>query len=138
MSLLQSKTFKRRLTTGILLFVLSCVAVTMIFPYLWMLSSSFKRGKDLFTEHLQLIPPVWEFENYSNVIFEENLLRGFFNTAKIFVFVLPIGLFATSLASFAFAKMRFRGGKLLFSLLMATMMIPFPAVMMPQYLFFSV
>ena len=102
-----------------------------------MLSASFKRGKDLFTESITLIPPVWKPENYTTVIIDENLLGGFVNTARIFVVVLPVGLFTTSLAAFTFAKMRFRGSKVLFSMLISTMMIPFPVVMMPQYLFFS-
>ncbi len=136
-TLLKSKTFNYKLTTAIIVIILSLIAFMMIFPYLWMLSASFKRGKDLFTENIQLIPPVWKPENYTTVIVEEKLLRGFLNTARIFIFVLPIGLFTTSLAAFTLAKMHFRGSKVIFSLLISTMMIPFPVVMMPQYLFFS-
>jgi multiple sugar transport system permease protein len=126
------------ITTAIIVVILSAVAIMMIFPYLWMISASFKRGKDLFTENIQLIPPVWKPENYTTVIIDEKLLGGFVNTARIFVVVLPVGLFTTSLAAFTFAKMRFRGSKIMFSLLISTMMIPFPVVMMPQYLFFSI
>ena len=135
---LKNKKTVNLITTAIIVVILSAVAVMMIFPYLWMISASFKRGKDLFTENIQLIPPVWKPENYTTVIVDEKLLGGFLNTARIVVVVLPVGLFTTSLAAFTFAKMRFRGSKVLFSMLISTMMIPFPVVMMPQYLFFSI
>lgn len=135
--ILKTKTFRRNMTTGMIIAVMLAVSAVMLFPYLLMLSGSLKYPRDLFTERLELIPPVWKWSNYAQVLFEENLVRSIVNTFKILVWVIPLGLFTTSLASFAFAKMRFRGSTFLFALLLSTMMIPFTVTMIPQYLFFS-
>ena len=64
-------------------------------------------------------------------------MKSVLNTCKILIWVLPIGLFTTSLAAFAFAKMRFRGSKIMFALLLATMMIPGTVTMFPTFLFWT-
>lgn len=136
--ILKTKTFRRNMTTAVIIVVMLAVSAAMLFPYLLMLSGSLKYPRDLFTETIELIPPTWKWSNYTQILFEENLLRSVVNTFKILVWVLPLGLFSTSLASFAFGKMRFRGSRILFAMLLSTMMIPFTVTMIPQYLFFSV
>ena len=64
-------------------------------------------------------------------------INGIFNSLKVAIPVLIIGGFTSSLAAFGFAKMRFRGKNALFLALLATIMIPFAVVMIPQYVMFT-
>ena len=64
-------------------------------------------------------------------------ISGIINTIKVEIPVLIIGGFTSSLAAFAFAKMEFRGKNALFLALLATIMIPFAVVMIPQYVLFT-
>lgn len=137
MSTLIGKKRKEFSISAVLFVILLLVTVIMIIPYIWMLSTSLKIGKNIFTEKIEFIPNPLTWVHYSNIIVESNIFGAFWNTAKIFLIVIPVGMFTTSLASFAFAKLRFKGKKLAFTLLLATMMIPFPVVMLPQYIFYA-
>ena len=133
----KTNSFTQRFTTTVILIIMLGLSAVMLLPYLIMLSNSLKLPKELFTETLELIPPSWQWENYTRVLFEEDMMKSVANTCKILIWVLPIGLFTTSLAAFAFAKMRFRGSKVLFALLLATMMIPGTVTMFPTFLFWN-
>ncbi len=133
----KGKNFKRRFTTGVIVLILCGVSCLMVLPYLIMLSNSLKLPRELFTETLELIPPSWQWKNYYRILVEENMLKSVLNTARILIWVIPVGLFTTSLASFAFAKMRFRGSRVLFGLLLSTMMIPGTVTMFPTFLFWT-
>ena len=135
LELFRTNSFNRKLTTTVIVIIMLGLSAMMLLPYLIMLSNSLKLPKELFTEKLQLIPLSWHWENYYRVLFEEGMMKSVVNTCKILILVLPIGLFSTSLAAFAFAKMRFRGSKVLFALLLATMMIPGTVTMFPTFLF---
>ena len=86
---------------------------------------------------LSIIPDPWVFGKYSEVMQKANFISGIMNTVKVEIPVLLIGGFTSSLAAFAFAKMRFRGKGALFMGLLATIMIPFAVIMIPQYVMFT-
>ncbi len=124
---------------AVLFHVGACVlGFFMIYPLLWLLSSSFKSNDTMFTDAYSLIPKVWDaaanyksgFEGVGGVPFTTFL--G--NT----VFVTVIGtfgcVFISLLAAYAFTRIRFKGSNFLFGCVMMTMMIPPQVMVVPQYI----
>lgn len=111
-------------------------AITMLLPFVWMLSTSFKEPRGIFTMPPQWIPDPFTFDNYQQVWSRADLARGFFNSVFI-ALVTTIGeIFASTLAGFAFARMRFPGRQKFFALLLITMMIPGVVTMIPAFVLF--
>ena len=126
-----------KLTNTIVFIVLAIGAIIMIAPLLWMLSTSIKQKIDVFA-----LPPVWIPENpqwgkYTEIWEAGPLLSGIKNSVIIAVSVTVIGTLTSSLAAFSFAKLKFPGKSKIFLLLLSALMIPYPAVMIPQFMMFS-
>jgi len=113
--------------------VLAFGALVVLFPFLWMLSTSFKPPNEIYTTEIQLLPQQWTFGNYIQAFTAQPLLRYLINgvivTMGIFIFQL---LFSVPCA-FAFAKLRFRGREFLFNLVILGLLIPIYAVAIPLY-----
>ncbi|WHX47836.1 carbohydrate ABC transporter permease [Paenibacillus woosongensis] len=126
-----------KLTNTIIFIILAIGAVFMIAPLLWMLSTSIKQKLDVFA-----LPPVWipshpQWGKYLEIWEAGPLLSGIQNSVIIAVSVTVVGTFSSSLAAFSFAKLRFPGKNQIFLMLLSAMMIPYPAVMIPQFMMFS-
>ncbi len=113
--------------------VLWMVAAMMLVPLVWMAITSLQSPESLVHFPPKLIPSPPRFSNYSTVFRELPIGTFFLNSIKISVLGTIGELIAASLAAFAFAKMRFRGKRIIFGLLLATMMIPFQVTMIPVY-----
>jgi multiple sugar transport system permease protein/raffinose/stachyose/melibiose transport system permease protein len=113
------------------LFLLS-VAVTCLYPLIWMVLSSFKTQNTIFSD-VSLIPRQFHFENYVNAWreggFGRNFLNSIFYTASVVAGIVLI----SSLAAYAFARLRFPGRNALFIIFMAAMMIPIPGSFVALY-----
>lgn len=114
--------------------VLIAVAVCMIVPYIWMLSSSFKLNKDVFSFPMVWIPDEIRWQNYVDIWTRIPLGKFIYNTAKLSVIVTLLQLLTSSFAAYAFAKLRFRGRNVLFLSYIATIAIPWQAYMVPQFI----
>jgi multiple sugar transport system permease protein len=128
---------RRIAASSIALLILSLGAVTMLFPFLWMVSTSVKTFAEIFVTPPRLIPKIIQFDTYVKIWTETDILSGFKNSAIIASFVLLFGTFSSSLAAFAFAKLRLPHGDRLFLVLLSTIMLPFAVVMIPQFVFFT-
>jgi multiple sugar transport system permease protein len=120
----------RRLGLHILLIAGS---VVMLLPFAWMLSTSLKEPGDIFIYPPQWIPQPVRWENYQDTVTVMPFGRFYLNSAIQAVSVTILQLLTASLAAFAFARLRFRGRDALFLLYLATMMIPFPVTMIPNF-----
>ncbi len=122
------------LCRGLITVGLYAVALFVVFPFVWMISTSLKLENEVFSwpPRLLPIPPVWG--NYPEAWNIAPFGRYFVNTAIVAVSVTTVSLFLNSLAAYAFARLQFRGRDLLFLLLLATMMIPFQVTMIPTFL----
>lgn len=119
-------------------FVLMAGAITMIFPFYWMLKTSFLTD----SQALEMPPKLWfsfplYFGNYKEVFELAATGRAICNSLFIAVVSTAGVLFTSSLAAFAFAKLRFPGEKKLFGLIFATMLIPSQVTLIPLYVVFS-
>jgi len=122
-----------RLSTKALLHLfLALGAVSMILPFLWMLSTSLKPESQIFASPTWL-PRTWQWSNYSAAMAAAPFARYFANTVLYSVLVTTSNLFLCSLAAYAFARLNFRGKNLLFVLVLATMMIPGQVTMVPVF-----
>lgn len=118
--------------------VLMAGAGTMIFPFYWMLKTSFLTD----SQALEMPPRLWlsfplYFGNYREVFELAATGRAIGNSLFIAVVSTAGVLLTSSLAAFAFAKLRFPGEKKLFGLLFATMLIPSQVTLIPLYVVFS-
>lgn len=113
--------------------VLIVGAFIMVFPYLWMVLTSFKNDYEAMGLTLKLFPSHWIFSNYKKIWTVVPLLRGVANTLIVEASVIVVGTFVSTLAAFSFAKLKlpFKNFWLLF--LMSGMMVPYAALMMPQF-----
>ncbi len=119
----------------IVIFIL-CLIVTflMVIPFVWMVSASFKAKTEIFTKPIQWIPKVFRTVNYVTVIEDIPFPIYFYNTAKITICVTLLQLITCSMAAFAFAKLKFPGRDQLFLGYLGTMMVPWHAIMIPQFM----
>jgi ABC-type glycerol-3-phosphate transport system permease component len=124
----------KRVTTNLLihLFLLT-VAVTCVFPLLWMVSSSLKTQETIFKD-TSLIPREFHFENYYLAWKEGGFGRYFLNSI-LYTTCVVIGIvIVASLAAYAFSRLKFPGKNILFYAFMAAMMIPIPGSFVPLYI----
>jgi multiple sugar transport system permease protein len=108
-------------------------SIVMLVPFAWMLSTSLKAPGDVFVYPPQWIPQPPQWKNYQETVTVMPFGRFYLNSVIQAVSVTVLQLLTASLAAFAFARLRFRGRDLLFLLYLATMMIPFPVTMIPNF-----
>src|SRR5690606_2924840 len=109
----------------------------MLGPFIWSISTSLKDQRNVFQIPPKWIPDPFTFKNYVDVWDEVPLLSGMLNSAIIVVLVLVIGIFTSTMAAYAFAKINFPFKEPIFLALLGTMMIPYAVVMIPQFIMFS-
>lgn len=130
----------RRLNGWKLLFtvVMIAVAVTMVLPFLWMISTSFKFEKNVFSFPIQWIPRQWNWNNYyqaTHTQFDFGLY--YFNTIKVAVLTTLLQVTISTFSAYAFAKIKFRFREPLFFLYLSTLMIPSQITVVPAFMVFS-
>ncbi len=126
-------TKKLILTIGLLI-----IGVMNIFPFLFMLSSSFKPLNQIFTYPIELIPETIIFTNYTELFSEQySFIRWYANTLITVSLIILLKIFIVSITAYAFAKLQFKGRDILFLCLLSSMMIPPDAVIIPKYIIFS-
>lgn len=114
--------------------ILIIIAFIMLVPFIWMLSSSLKLNKDVFTFPMQWIPENPRWQNYSDIWTKIPMLTFVTNTAKLTIIVTLLQLFTSSFAAYGFAKLRFKGRNVLFLGYIATIAVPWQAYMVPQFM----
>ena len=116
---------------------LGLFALFVLFPFAIMLISSFKYKEETigrFTWWPEMGLTTRGYVNaFEKVASSTSIVEGFFNTLWIIIPPTVIGLLVSALAAYAFAKLRFRGKKVMFGLLIATMMVPGIATLVPSY-----
>lgn len=115
-----------------LVLALACVAA--LFPFLYIISLSFKQSTALVTYPPKWIPNPLYYGNYTLLLFGKPFLRWGFNTFFVAGSITVIKLFFDSLAGYTFAKMDFPLKEPLFILILTTLMIPFAATLIPTFL----
>lgn len=125
---------KFSLWEGFTIAVLAVIACVMLLPYVWMVLSSLKSNMDIVSGSAGFFPSKPSLDGYRTVFSEAPFVTWLLNSLVTSVIITVVTLFTSALAGYVFAKHQFRGKKLLFILILATMMIPFQVIMIPTYL----
>jgi multiple sugar transport system permease protein len=135
----QSILFARKATTYAFLIIM---AIIVIIPFYWMLNISFQSSDEVLNSlNTSLFPKVFSPENYVDVFNYSssqqggiNFSRYLFNTLFVATFSTIFGTIFSILVAFALARLNFRGKNLIFTLLLATMMIPGEMLVISNYI----
>ncbi len=115
-------------------FILILTSFTMIYPFIWSIMASFKTSTQIYNGNpLDLIPRPFTLENYTRAWTLLPFDRFILNSALISTIVPLISVFLSSMAGYAFARLRFRGRDLIFLILLGVMMLPGHITLIPRY-----
>lgn len=118
----------------VLLYIfLSLVAFLWIYPFLWMVSASFKTQDEFFASGLNLIPNSLNFDNFVRAWNNANFGEYFKNSVIVTVAVVVIVLFSTSLAGYVLGRYRFFGRKMVMKVFVASITVPLVFTAIPTY-----
>lgn len=117
---------------------MTVVALLFMFPLIWMVVSSFKDDAMIFSDitSLKAFIPAFKadvFFNYKEVAGRLPLISAMLNSFKYIIVIIGLGLIINSMAGYAFARIDFPKKKLIFSIILAVMIIPAQTVMLPQF-----
>ncbi|WP_341347669.1 carbohydrate ABC transporter permease [Paenibacillus sp. FSL H3-0469] len=133
-----SATGKNKLLSGLLFLLLLGLGALMLYPFLWMVSVSLERSSNIAVPFPpRLIPEQFSLFNYKLVFENGVLFKTYANSANIALFSVILSVSSALLAGYAFSRGEFRGKKLLYFAVLATMMIPFEARLIPMFTMFN-
>jgi multiple sugar transport system permease protein len=122
--------------------LLAAAALVILVPFFFMLSTSLKTLQESITVPFKWLPKKPMFSNYANVMKKSDympltIFGGFINTLQVITLPATVGLLVSAAAAFAFAKIKFPGSTLFFSVILLTMMIPGTVTLTPAYLIYD-
>lgn len=132
---------KKKRAGKIIYHVIVCgIGLLMLYPLIWMLMSSFKDTNTIFSTAESLIPKSFTLENYGNGWkgFAGVSFGTFFKNSLFITVVATIGtLLSSACVAYGFSRCKFKGRKILFTAMLASMMLPGQILMVPQYLWYQ-
>jgi multiple sugar transport system permease protein len=125
----------RKISSNIVWFiVVLALALAVILPFLWMITTSLKNQTEVFAYPPTWIPKQFQWQNYLEVWREAPFARYFLNSAIVAIIVTIGQLISCILAAFAFARMNFKGKNVMFMIFLSTTMISTQVTLIPSYL----
>ena len=119
--------------------IIGLLSLAFLLPLVWMVTSSVKNTNEVFSANWRWLPEVWKWENYAAVWTDPDvsMLHAYLNTGFITVLGTAAQLIIASLAAYAFAKIKFQGKGFVFTLFLATMMMPTEVTIVPRFILFK-
>lgn len=134
----QSNKNRRQILKNIIKHILlSIVAISMIAPFFWMISTSLKTNSNVFTVPPQWIPSPVQWKNYIKVFQEVPFLRFIINSVYYTVSVTVLETTVSVIVAYGFVRYKFKGKRVLFLFLLSTMMLPSQVTLVPGYVFWA-
>ena len=136
---LKKMKMKNTVNSAVRYSVLIIVGFIMLYPLLWMIGSSFKTNAEIFSS-VGFIPKSLNFDNYVKgweTSTEYSFTTYFINTFKILVPKVFFTIISTVITAYAFARFKIPGKKILFGILIGTLLLPEIVVRIPQYLIYK-
>ncbi len=128
---------KEILKDRIAFILLLLAAMVTLFPLFWMLSTALKPSEDLFAKVPILFPANPQWSNFAEIFTMAPFARYFLNSGIVASVSVLLTVFINLLAGYTFAKYRFRGRKVLFLIVLSTLMIPMQIIMVPNFIILS-
>ncbi|MFN8528652.1 MAG: carbohydrate ABC transporter permease [Anaerolineae bacterium] len=131
-----SKSARRPIAAGrVFLYAIMVLLVAlMVLPFAWMLSTSLKAHQFILETPPRLIPNPLTFESYTGLAELMNLPRLMFNSLFVAICTTVGQILISAMAAYAFSRLQWRGRNLVFTLYLATMMIPSVVLVLPQFI----
>lgn len=117
-----------------IILLLCLLSVVIVFPYIWMVFTSFKTNADIMKNPTSLWPEPWTISGYVTAVTKAPFLRWLANSLIVTCSNVVLVVFTSTLIGFVFAKYRFPKKELLFTVILATMMVPAQVTMIPSFL----
>lgn len=114
------------------------LCIISLFPFFWMIRSSLMTKTDIFATPMKWWPEVIQWSNYSEALTQVPFLKYFMNSLFLVVVNIIGKLLSSSLVAFGFARIDFKGKNVLFGVVIATMMIPWSVLLIPQFMLWNV
>lgn len=116
--------------------VLILASLFFLFPTVWMVGTSLKTIEEVQQPQLNLFPETPQWENYEDILSEDNFYRSYSNSLFVVILVLLGTVSSITLVAYAFSRLKWRGRNVVFAMMMATLMLPYQATLVPQYVLF--
>ena len=113
--------------------VLIAAALLMVFPFIWMILTSFKTVAESNATPPVIFPSAFRWENFRDAVTSLPFIKLYINTALMIFFRVICAVAFSSMAGYAFAMLEFRGKKLLFGIVLVQMSLPSQIFIIPQY-----
>nr|WP_055502430.1 carbohydrate ABC transporter permease [Nonomuraea pusilla] len=113
---------------------LTAGGLAMLFPFVWMLLTSFKGVRQMLNDPISWLPAPWRWENYPDALGAMPFGTAYWNSFYIAALNVTLTLLTSAMAAYAFARIRFRGSGVLFVVFLATQMVPSQVTVVPLYL----
>jgi multiple sugar transport system permease protein len=125
---------RRRAANAVTYGLAAALGISMLVPFLWMVSTSFMDEFEVFHFPPHLVPedPAWS--NYPSALTALPFARFFLNSAIMSLFIVAGHLFTAATAGYAFARLRFPGRDKVFILFLANLMVPVIVLLIPRFL----
>jgi multiple sugar transport system permease protein len=127
------KKLKKGISTCVLYLLLIIGSIIMILPFYWMIATSLKTSSEVLKMPPMWIPTSWKWSNFAEAWKAAPFARYFLNTVIVTVFSTLGELVTSILAAYAFYRLEFYGKKVIFSILLGTMMIPGEMLLMSNF-----
>ena len=126
---------KTKETLSLIIHYLAVIVCGLIilFPFIWMVLGSFKYNKDILDIPVKLLPPQWNFGSYRSAFASGPFARYYLNSVIVLVAAVGLNIVICATAGYGFAKFRFKGRDLFFTVVLSTLMVPIHAVIVPLF-----
>lgn len=132
--MLASKTYKSKAWGYyVLMLGLTLFSVVTLIPFLWMISASLRTDIDIFRNPMNWIPEPIYFENYKQVWSIIPFSRYILNTIKLTLTITVLQVLVSAMSGYAFAKLKVPFKNSIFMIFIASMMMPWQSIMVPQF-----
>ena len=118
-------------------FTVGAFAIICIFPFVWMVSASFKNEIDVMEFPIRIIPKIVNWTNYISVWTKSDFPLYYVNSLFVTGVTLLGTIVLSTLATYGFARLKFRGKNWIFAIYIATLMVPVQVTLLPKYIYFA-
>lgn len=144
MKTLKKESGLSKLARILIVMLLVAIALYTLLPFVWMVSASFKSEKDVMSVPIKWIPDSFKLDNFKRVLNIDtksttnyHFMLAYWNSIKVSVISTVCSVSSAAMAGYAFAKLNFRGAKVLFIVYLAQLMVPTQLTLIPRFLLFS-
>ena len=134
---LSNKKVNEKIGSGVATAVLAITAVLVLLPLYWIFRSSLMSNGTLYAYPPSILPKEWLWSNYATTLETFDYWLYFRNTFTLIVPCVTAGTITAIFCGYAFARLRFRGKKIIFTLCVGTILLPGMVTLIPLYLFWT-